>query len=239
MTKIKKTKVINNPKNEKTEIVCILDRSGSMNSIIEDAIGGFNSFINEQKKEDTPATITVVLFDDFYELLYDNVDIKEVKEITSKEWSPRGTTALFDAVGKTINTIKSRHKLNKKDRPDKVLVCIITDGQNNASKEYDAESIKSLIKNRENKNWSFVFLAADQDAMTAGSTFGVNIGNSFNYSNTSTGYKTMFNAMSTMTSNIRGSSISHPDYDFMSKNLANLPVDVNKDSNDKSKDKNN
>jgi uncharacterized protein YegL len=224
------TEVINNAKNEKTEIVCILDRSGSMSSIISDAIGGFNTFIKEQKEEDTPATITVALFDDQYELLYDDVDIKEVSELTSKDWSPRGTTALFDAVGKTINTVKARHKsLDKKDRPDKVLVCIVTDGHENASREYNNESIKSLIEKREKKNWSFVFLAADQDAITAGGSFGVKGGNAFNYANTSSGNKNMFAAMSKMSSNVRGASVSSANYADMSKNLAkDLEKDIDK-----------
>jgi len=98
------------PTNEKTQIICILDRSGSMSRIMDDSIGGFNTFIKQQKELPDEATLTVVLFDDKYELLYDNVDIKEVKEITSDEWFPRGSTSLHDAIGKTINNTKAYHQ---------------------------------------------------------------------------------------------------------------------------------
>jgi len=136
------------PSNEKTQIICILDRSGSMgeNGIIYESINGFNNFLNEQKKLKDNATLTIALFDDRYELLYDDVDIKKVENITYDVWYPRGTTALFDAIGKTINTvIANRNKLGS-EKPDKVLVCIVTDGKENASHEYNRDKIKSLIK---------------------------------------------------------------------------------------------
>lgn len=208
-------------KNEKTEIICILDRSGSMSGIINDAIGGFNSFLEEQQEDDTPATMTVALFDDRYELLYDDIDINKIEPLTKKKWSPRGLTALYDAIGKTINSVKSRHKTLKKNaRPDKVLVCIVTDGHENHSKEYDQDSVKTLIKKCEKKNWTFVFLAADQDAMTAGQSFGIKKGNAFNYDNTSTGNATMFASMSKMSSNVRGVSVNSLNYTSTVDNLA-------------------
>jgi uncharacterized protein YegL len=235
MSKKKTTKVttevtIEDYKNEKTQIICILDRSGSMNNIIGDAIGGFNSFIKEQKEMDTPTTMTVALFDDQYELLYDNVDLKEIKEITSKEWSPRGMTALNDAIGKTINSVRAEHKkLKKKEKPEKVLVCIVTDGLENASLEYTNESIKKLTQKSEKKNWSFVYLAANQDAFEEGTSRGFSGGNTLNYANTSTGNAKMFSAMSSMTSNIRGASVSSANYADMSKNLAkDLEKDIDK-----------
>ena len=222
-------------KNEKTQIVCILDRSGSMGNIIDDAIGGFNTFLKEQKEEDTPATMTVALFDDQYELIYDNTDIQEVEKMTDSVWSPRGMTALYDAIGKTINTVRDSHKkMKKKDRPDKVLVCIVTDGHENHSKEYPkydggGKRIKKLIKKCEKDNWSFVFLAADQDAVTAGGDFGVKANNAFNYANTGTGNAEMFGVMSKMSSTVRGTSYRSAGY---ADTVSNLATDAKKDEED-------
>lgn len=214
-------------KNEKTQIICILDRSGSMGIIIDDAIGGFNSFLKEQQEEDTPATMTVALFDDQYELLHDNVDIKEVKKLTSKEWSPRGMTALHDAIGKTINTVKTNHKeMKKKDRPDKVLVFVATDGHENASREYNSDSVSKLVKKCEKKNWTFVFLGADQNAALAGGSFGVGVGNAFNYANTGVGNRTAFAAMSKMSSTVRGMSVNSVNY---AATVDTLAVDAQKE----------
>lgn len=220
-TKVTTEVTVEDYKSEKTQIICVLDRSGSMSGIIDDAIGGFNTFLKEQQQEDTPATMTVALFDDNYELIYDNVDIKEVTPMTSKIWSPRGMTALNDAIGKTISTVRAEHaKMKKKERPDKVLVCIVTDGFENCSKEYTNESIKELTKKCEKKNWSFVYLAADQDAFEEGTSRGFSGGNTLNYTNTSSGNAQMFNAMSNMTSSIRGASVSDANYATLSSNLA-------------------
>lgn len=184
--------------NEKTQIICILDRSGSMSSIIDDAIGGFNQFIEDQKKLEDDASMTVALFDDQYELLYDNIPIPEVENFSKKTWYPRGMTALYDAIGKTINTVKQQHKnLKKKEKPDKVLVCIVTDGHENASEEYDNAAINKLIKECETqKGWSFVYLAANQDAFSVGSSFGISKGNTYTFNADSKG---MFNVSSTLT----------------------------------------
>lgn len=219
-TKVTTEVTIEDYKNEKTQIICILDRSGSMGSIINDAIGGFNTFLTDQQKEDTPATMTVALFDDQYELLYDNVDMKEVKEMTRNEWSPRGTTALNDAIGKTINTVKAEHKkMKKNERPDKVLVCIVTDGMENASKEYTNEDIKNLTKKYEKKNWSFVYLAANQDAFEEGTSRGFSGGNTFTYNNTSKGNEEMFGRMSYAATNLRSMSFMDVSYEDTVKNL--------------------
>lgn len=175
--------------NEKTQIVCVLDRSGSMGSIIEDAIGGFNEFIREQKKLEDEATMTVALFDDKYELLFNNIPIPEVPEFTRETWSPRGMTALYDAIGKTINDVKiANSKLDKSDRPDKVLFCIITDGLENRSQEFKSGMIRTMIEECEKEHgWSFVYLAANQDAFNVGSTFGISAGNTYNFMATSDG----------------------------------------------------
>lgn len=235
--KIKKTsttvteEIIDISSNEKTHIICILDRSGSMASIIDDSIGGFNTFLDEQKKLPDEATITVALFDDKYDLIYDNVDIKKAEELTKNEWMPRGSTALYDAIGKTINSEKE--KLNKLgvEKPSKVLVCIVTDGYENASREYSKDNIKSLISDCEKDDWNFIYLAANQDAMTVGNSFGVSVGNTFTYTSTSRGVTDMSNIMYTATANYRAMNSNSNNFGQMSKSL--IATEENDDDNDK------
>jgi hypothetical protein len=211
--------IINVSTNEKTQVVCILDRSGSMSSIINDSIGGFNTFLKQQKELKDEATITVALFDDKYELLYDDVDIKKAEELTNNVWFPRGTTALYDAIGKTINNVKANHARLGNEVPSKVLVCIVTDGYENASKEYNLYNIKDLINDCEYNNWNFIYLAANQDAFVVGSTLGVSIGNTFTYVADSSGISDMSNIMYNATANYRNMSASSSDFRKMSKNL--------------------
>ena len=223
--------IIDIPSNEKTHIICILDRSGSMAGIIDDSIGGFNTFLNEQKKLPDEATITVALFDDKYDLIYDNVDIKKAKELTKNEWMPRGTTALYDAIGKTINS--ERQKLNNLgvEKPSKVLVCIVTDGYENASREYSKDNIKSLIKDCENNDWNFIYLAANQDAMVVGNSFGVSVGNTFTYTSSTSGVADMSNVLYSATANYRGMSTSNASFKTKSKSLIDLDEDDDKSDN--------
>lgn len=206
--------VTESPVSEKTQIVCILDRSGSMGTIIDDAIGGFNEFIDEQKKLEGEATMTTALFDDKYDLLYDNVPLKEVKKFDRETWSPRGLTALYDAIGKTINTVRENHKKLKKDeRPDKVLVCIVTDGMENHSKEYTNDQIKNLINECEKEHdWSFVYLAANQDAFDVGRSFGVSGGNTYTFTADSTGIYNVSNTLNNAATHYRYSTSDTGDY---------------------------
>lgn len=205
--------------NEKTHIICILDRSGSMSSIISDSIGGFNTFLKQQKELPDEATITVALFDDRYELLYDNVNIKEAEELTKNTWIPRGTTALYDAIGKTINGEKQRFNKLGKEAPAKILVCIVTDGLENASKEYKIDNIRDLIKECENDDWNFIYLAANQDAFSVGQSFGVSAGNTYTYTANSTGVMDMINTVNYATTNYRAMNTSDANFKKMSKNL--------------------
>jgi uncharacterized protein YegL len=172
--------------------------------------------------------MTVVLFDDRYELLYNNVDVQKVKKITSDEWSPRGMTALYDAIGRTINDVSREiKKLEKSERPDKILVAIVTDGQENASKEYNSEDIKKLIKKKEEKDWKFVFLAANQDAFAVGSSLNISGGNTFTYTNTSHGNTVMFSALSNATAKYRGVSKSDVAYAAVANSLLSDVDDQN------------
>ncbi len=145
------------------EVFFILDRSGSMDGIESDTIGGYNSFLEKQRKDELPTAITTVLFDDRYQVLHNAIDIKEVKDITEEEYFVRGSTALLDAIGKTIMTAKKRIiGKPKKQQPENVIFVIITDGMENASSEYTYASIKELITLQENEHkWEFLFLGAD------------------------------------------------------------------------------
>lgn len=176
--------------NQLTEIICILDRSGSMDSIISDMLGGFNTFLEEQKKVEGDCKITIVTFDHEFQTLYDNVDIKTINPITPVEWMPRGSTALHDAVGRTIKSVEARHALST-IKPDKVLVCVVTDGYENASREYTADAIKTLINKKEEEKWAFVYLAANQDAFAVGNTMGFKGGNTINFAASSAGAQYM------------------------------------------------
>jgi len=218
--------IINVPTNEKTHIICILDRSGSMSSIIGDSIGGFNTFLKKQKELPDEATITVALFDDKYELLYDNVDIKKAEEVTNTVWYPRGLTALYDAIGKTINDEKSRFVKLGKETPAKVLVCIVTDGLENASHEYKNDDIKKLIKKCENDDWNFIYLAANQNAFAVGTSFGVSGANTFTYTSNSSGVFDMSNTLINATVSYRGMSSNSDDFSKRSKSLINDSADT-------------
>lgn len=162
-----------NNKPKDVELVFILDRSGSMGGLESDTIGGYNSMLSKQKKEKTgKVSVTTVLFDDQYELLYNQVPIEKVSPMTEKEYYVRGSTALLDAIGKTVMQVKANQ--DKKEIKDKVLFVIITDGMENASREYRVEQVKKLIEERKEKdNWEFLFLGANIDAIGAAKDIGI------------------------------------------------------------------
>ena len=207
--------------NERTHVICVLDSSGSMSSIMSDSIGGFNQFLKEQRELPDDATITVALFDSNhnYQLLYDNVDIKKAKDLTSKEWYPRGMTALYDAIGKTINTDRARLKRLGDEAPSKVLVCVVTDGHENDSKEYSLQNIKDLIRDCEKDDWNFIYLAANQDAFSVGQSFGISGGNTYTYTPTVDGVTNMSQKLSSVTASYRSMSASSASFSADSKNL--------------------
>jgi hypothetical protein len=217
--------------NEKTQIICILDRSGSMSDkgIIYEAINGFNNFLEEQKKLKDKATLTVALFDDRYDLLYDDVDIKNVPKITYDTWTPRGMTALFDAIGKTITTVKANRVKLGSEKPDKVLVCIVTDGLENASKEYTKSGIANLIRDCEKEDWNFMYLAANQDAFSVGTSFGISAGNTLTFAANAAGAFAMSNSLNNATVSYRSMTTHDADYQKKSKNLIQQEEDDKKD----------
>ncbi len=185
-------------KDNLTEIVFILDRSGSMQRLAEDTIGGYNAFIEEQKKQDGEANLTTVLFDDQYEVLHNGVNIKDVKPLTDKEYTARGMTALMDAVGRTINSVGDRlSKMDEVDRPSKVIVVITTDGMENASTEFTKKQVKDMITHQTEKyNWQFMFLGANIDAASEAQSIGISPQFASNYCYTKVGTDALYKTMS-------------------------------------------
>lgn len=149
-----------------TEIVCVLDRSGSMESMKDEPIGGFNRFIEEQKELEGEAKLTLVLFDDQYDVIHDGVDLKEVPKLTKDVYWPRGMTALLDAVGKAVNTVEARlSKLKDEYQPEKVIVVILTDGLENSSHEFKKEDLKKKIEElQKEKKWEFIFMGSELES---------------------------------------------------------------------------
>lgn len=162
-------------KDHLTEIVFILDRSGSMMNLTADTIGGYNSMIEKQKQEPGEAKITTVLFDDNYDVLYDAVDIQNVEPMTNAQYYARGCTALLDAIGKTINSVGARlNNTPEEERPSKVIVVITTDGYENSSHEFTRSKIKEMIEHQTTKySWQFMFLGADIDAVVEAESIGI------------------------------------------------------------------
>ena len=172
-----------------TELVFILDRSGSMGGLESDTIGGFNAMLAKQQAEHGECRITTVLFDNQYEVLHDRIDIQAVVPITETEYFVRGNTALLDAVGRTINKIGSVQKNTTEDyRADKVLFVITTDGMENASREFNYDKIKTMIERQKSKyGWEFIFLGANIDAIEVAYRFGVARNRAQNFHNDSEG----------------------------------------------------
>lgn len=185
-----------------TEIVFILDRSGSMEDLTQDTIGGFNSMIQKQKDQNVNAIVSTVLFDHEAVVLHDRVKIADIPAMTGKEYWARGTTALYDAVGSSIKHIGNIHKYaREEDVPNKTLFVITTDGMENSSKVYTLSKIKKMIENQKNKyNWEFIFLGADIDAISAAREIGIDEDRAVRYKKDSRGttilYQTVSDAVS-------------------------------------------
>jgi uncharacterized protein YegL len=166
-----------------THIAVVLDRSGSMDAIKSDTIGGFNTFLRDQKSAEGTATFTLAQFDDQYETVYNMVNIQDIPELNDRTFEPRGMTALYDAVCRTIDAVgRELHSMRESSKPEKVVFVIITDGAENASEEFNVDQMKERIELQQNVyNWEFVFLAANQDAVQSAQRFSIKASNAMSY----------------------------------------------------------
>ena len=172
-----------------TEIVYILDRSGSMGGLEADTIGGFNSMMEKQKKTGEKAVVSTVLFDDECEVIHDRVPIEKIEKMTDKQYYVRGCTALLDAVGGAIHHIGNVHKYaREEDRPEKTIFVITTDGMENASSRYSREKIEKMVKKQQKKyGWEFIFIGANIDAYAEAQKYGIRKDRTVNYVSDSAG----------------------------------------------------
>jgi uncharacterized protein YegL len=195
-------------KKELTELVFILDKSGSMGGLEKDTIGGYNSMLEKQKAIEGECHITTVLFNNNYELLHDRINIKAVSKITENEYAVGGSTALLDAIGMTIHKTGNAQKHTSEDyQAEKVIFVIITDGEENSSREYSAQKIKAQIERQKVKyGWEFIFLGANIDAVETAARFGISEDRAQNYHADSEGVELNFRVMSEAVASFRESS---------------------------------
>ncbi len=191
-------------KNNITEAVFILDRSGSMGGLEGDTIGGFNSTLKKQKVLDGKCYITTVLFDDKYEIIHDRAEVREANELTEKEYFVRGCTALVDAIGKTIVHIEKIHKYSRpEDVPEHTIFFITTDGMENASREYTAKKVRKMIEQKKETGWEFIFIGANIDAVETAESMGISSDMSVDYVNDSAGVTNAHNSIARALSSMR------------------------------------
>ena len=197
-----------------TEMVFILDRSGSMAGLEGDTIGGFNAMIEKQKGEPGEALVSTVLFDHESEVIHDRVDIQRIEPMTRNEYYVRGCTALLDAVGGAIHHIGNVHKYaREEDRPEKTLFVITTDGMENASRKYTYDQLKAMIRRQQEKfGWEFIFLGANIDAAKEAARFGISEDRAANYHADSKGTAVVYEAVSEAVCSVRASKPMSADW---------------------------
>lgn len=188
-----------------TELVFILDKSGSMSGLESDTIGGYNAMLKKQQEEPGEAIVTTVLFDDQFELLHDRINIKGIRPLTEKEYYVGGSTAMLDAIGKSIHkVINAQRHTAEAQRADKVMFIITTDGMENASREYNYEMIKALIEQeKEQYGWEFIFLGANIDAVATAQRCGIGADRAANYHADGAGTRLNYEAVSMAVSELR------------------------------------
>lgn len=187
-----------------TEIIFIIDKSGSMSHLTADTIGGFNGFIASQKALDGKATLTTVLFDTSWKVLHDGVDIQEVKPMTNADYVAYGGTAMLDAIGETINRVQDRHDELGAEKPEKVLFVITTDGAENSSHKFNKSQIEKMIKHQTNGHgWEFMFLGANMDAVKEAANIGISYDRAVNYTYTAQGTSAVYDTIATAACSVR------------------------------------
>ena len=187
-----------------TEIIFILDRSGSMFPTIKDTIGGFNATIEKQKNIEGECLVSTVLFNEKSKVLHDRVNLQSIETLTTKEYEVHGCTALLDAIGDAIHHIKNVHKyIREEDKPEKTLFIITTDGLENASRKYSYERIKEMIQEKQKEGWEFIFLGANIDSYGEGRKFGISDEYVCNYSQDEEGISKQYSKISKAMCQIR------------------------------------
>lgn len=196
------TKKLNN---NITEIVFILDRSGSMSGLEKDTIGGFNAMIEKQKKQDGKAYVSTVLFDHESVVLHDRLSLEQIKPMTEDDYTVRGCTALLDAIGGAVKHIGNIHKYARpEDVPEHTMFVITTDGLENASRKYNSRDIKRLIESKKEEGWEFLFIGANIDAIETANDYGISADRAVNYNADSQGTGVVFEAVSETVAKFRG-----------------------------------
>lgn len=200
------------------ELVFILDESGSMRGLEKDTIGGFNSTIAKQKKEDGECLVSTVCFSNSQRVVHDRVNLRDVKELTEKDYVPCGSTALIDTVASGIKHIKMVHKyIREEDRPDKTMFIITTDGMENASHKYSLGETKRMIEECKEKGWEFIFLAANIDAYETARDYGFDEESTVNYVNDEEGTDIKFCCVDKAISSIRSSGVLDREWNIEAK----------------------
>ena len=191
-----------------SELVFILDRSGSMGGLESDTIGGFNSMLAKQKKEEGEANVTTVLFDDQVEIVHDRFPIAAVKPLTDDDYFVRGSTALLDAVGSTVKKIENVQKRLPEDlKAEKVIFVITTDGQENSSSEYTAKMVRRMIEAHQEQGWQFIFMGANMDAVTEAENLGISGKHAVSYRNDAEGVALNYAVTSEVLSKMREGAV--------------------------------
>ena len=201
-------------KNNVTELVFILDRSGSMSGLEADTIGGFNSMIEKQRKQDGDCYVSTVLFDHVSEVLHDRIKLSEVPLMTEKEYQVRGSTALIDALGGAIHHIGNVHKYARpEDVPEHTVFVITTDGMENASHKYTSERVKQMIeRQKERYGWEFLFIGANIDAVQTAAQYGIDRDRAVNYHADGQGTEVLYQSVCTVVGNVRANKSIDADW---------------------------
>ncbi len=200
-------------KNDITELVFILDRSGSMHGLESDTIGGFNSMLDKQRKVEGTAFVTTVLFSDFISTVHDRLEIKAVPEMTDRDYVTGGSTALIDAIGTTIDHIAVIHRYARpEDVPEKTMFVIITDGMENSSHIYSADKVRAMVEDKKKRGWEFIFLGANIDAAETARGFGIAGDRAVNFVSDKTGHAVNFRTVDKAIRSVRQGAALDPSW---------------------------